>query len=86
MSLNASETFRAKLSAGAWVGGRLFWRLAPQVWVVRDTTFVAAVLDSVEAIFPVMTLVKATIAHLVFVDDLPLVLGVGVFQPETVGG
>ena len=54
--------------------------------MVRITTFGAAVLYSVEAHCPVMTLIKATTAHLVFVDDLPLVLGVGVFQPEAVGG
>ena len=54
--------------------------------MVRIPTFGAAVLYSVEAHCPVMALVKATAAQLVFVDDLPLVLGVGVFQPNAVGG
>ena len=50
------------------------------------SSFGAAVLYSVEALFPVMTFVKTTTAHLVFVDDFPLVLGAGVFQPKAVGG
>ena len=49
------------------------------------STFGAAFLDFVGAVFPVMALKKATVAHLVFVDDLPLVIGVGVLQHSAVG-
>ena len=35
--------------------------------------------------FPVMALDQAAVAHLVFVDDLPLVIGVGVLQHRAVG-
>ena len=33
-----------------------------------------------------MTLGKAAVTHLMFIDDLPLVLGIGIFQHGTVGG
>ena len=36
--------------------------------------------------FPMMTLVKAAVTHFMFVDDLPLVLGIGILQHGTVGG
>ena len=35
--------------------------------------------------FPVVALDKATVEHPVFVDDLPLVIGVGVLQHRAVG-
>ena len=85
MSLNASETFRAKLSAGAWVGGSLFDRHTSQIWMMGTSTFGAAFLDFVGAVFPVVALDKTTVTHLVFVDDLPLVIGVGVLQHSAVG-
>ena len=53
--------------------------------MMRISTFGAAFLDFVGAGFPVVALDKATVAHLVFVDDLPLVVGVGVFQHRAVG-
>ena len=43
------------------------------------STLGAAFLDFVGAVFPVVALDKTTVTHLVFVDDLPLVYGVGVF-------
>ena len=46
--------------------------------MVRIATFGAAFLDFIGAISPVVALVKATITHFVFVDDLPLVIGGGV--------
>ena len=46
--------------------------------MMRIAAFDAAFLDFVGAVFPVMAFDKATVAHLVFVDDLPLVIGVGV--------
>ena len=55
--------------------------------MVRIATFGATFLDFIGAISPVMALDKATIAHLVFVDDLPLVIGGGAqFQHRAVGG
>ena len=48
--------------------------------------FGAAFLNFIWAVLPVMALEEATVAHLVFVDDLPLVTGVGVLQHRTVGG
>ena len=36
-------------------------------------------MDLVGVVFPVMSLGKVTITHLVFVDDLQLVIGIGVF-------
>ena len=47
--------------------------------MMRIATFGAAFLRLVGAIFPVVALDKATVTHLVFVDDLTLVIGVGVF-------
>ena len=46
--------------------------------MVIIATLGAALLAFVGAVFPVMALYQATVAHLVFVDDLPLVIGVGV--------
>ena len=54
--------------------------------MMRISTFSATFLDFVGAVFPVMALDKATIAHPIFVDDLPLVMGVGVLQHSAVGG
>ena len=54
--------------------------------MMRVAAFGAAFLDFIGAVFPVMALDEATVAHLVFVDDLPLVTGVGVLQHRTVGG
>ena len=47
--------------------------------MMRVSKFGAAFLDFVAAVFPVMALDKATVANFVFVDDHPLVIGVGVF-------
>ena len=47
--------------------------------MMRISAFGAALLDLVGAMFPVMALDKTAITHLVLVDDLPLVIGVGVF-------
>ena len=52
---------------------------------MRIAAFGAAFLDFVGAVFPVMPLDKAAIAHLVFVDDRPLVIGIGAFQHREVG-
>ena len=56
-----------------------------QIWMVRIAALSAALLGVVGAIFPVVALDKARIADLVFVDDLPLVIGVGVLQHSAVG-
>ena len=53
--------------------------------MMRVAAFGAAFLDFVGAVFPVMALDKATLAHLMLVDDLPLVIGVGVLQHRAVG-
>ena len=53
--------------------------------MMRIAAFGAAFLDFVGAVFPEMSLGKATIAHFVFIDDRPLVIGIGVFQHEAVG-
>ena len=52
---------------------------------MRIATVGAAFLGFLGAVSPVMALDKAAIAHLVFVDDLPLVIGVGVLQHSAVG-
>ena len=57
-----------------------------QIWMMRIAAFSAAFLDFIGAVFPVMALDKAAIAHPVFVDDLPLVIGVGVLLHRAVGG
>ena len=46
----------------------------------------AAFLDFIGTVPPVMALDKATVAHLVLVDSLPLVTGVGVLQHRAVDG
>ena len=53
--------------------------------MMRISTFGAAFLDFVGVVFPVVALDEATVAHLMFVDDLPLVVGVGVLQHSAVG-
>ena len=53
--------------------------------MMRIAAFGAAFLDFVGAVFQVMAFHKATVTHLVFVDDLPLVTGVGVLQHRAVG-
>ena len=63
----------------------MFERHTFQVWMMRIAAFGAAFLDFVGTVFPVMSLGKATITHLVFVDDRPLVNGIGVFQHRAVG-
>ena len=50
-----------------------------QIWMMRIAAFSAACLDFIGAVFPVMALDKATVTNFVFVDDHPLVIGVGVF-------
>ena len=57
-----------------------------QVWMMRIVAFGAAFLDFVGAVFPVMALYQAAVTHFVFVNDLPLVIGVGVLQHRTVDG
>ena len=54
--------------------------------MMRIATFGVAFLGLVGEMFPVMALDKATFAHPMFVDDLPLVVGVGVLQHSAVGG
>ena len=53
--------------------------------MMRVAAFSAAFLNFIGAVLPVMALDKATVAHFVFVDDLPLVIGVGVLQHRAVG-
>ena len=53
--------------------------------MMRVAAFGAVFLDFTGAVLPVMALDKAAVAHLVFVDDLPLVIGVGVLQHRAVG-
>ena len=53
--------------------------------MVAIAAFGAALLAFVGAVFLVMALCQATVTHLVFVNDLPLVIGVGVFQHRAVG-
>ena len=48
------------------------------MWMMRVAACSAAFLHFVGAVLPVMALDKAAITHLVLVDDLPLVVGVGV--------
>ena len=50
------------------------------------STVWAVFLCFVWAAFPVVTLGKAAITHLMFIDDRPLVLGIGILQHGTVGG
>ena len=47
--------------------------------MMRLAALGTAFLGFMGAVFPVMALDKATVANLVFVDDHPLVIGVGVF-------
>ena len=53
--------------------------------MMKVAAFGAAFLDFSGAVFPVMALDKAAVTHLVLVNDLPLVIGVGVFQHRAVG-
>ena len=53
-----------------------------QVWMMRIAAFGAAFLNFVGAVFPVMSLGKATITHLVFVDDLHWSLALAFFSIE----
>ena len=48
--------------------------------MMRIAAFGAAFLDFVRAVFPVMALYQAAVTHFVFVNDLQLVIGVGVFS------
>ena len=52
--------------------------------MMKVAAFGAAFLNFVGAVFPVMSLGEAAVAHPVFVDDLPLVIGIGVLQHSTV--
>ena len=63
----------------------MFDRNTSQIWMMGISTFGAAFLDFVGAGFPVMALDQVAVAHLVFVDDLPLVIGVSVLQHRAVG-
>ena len=56
-----------------------------QMWMMRVAAFGAAFLGFIGAMLPVMSLEKAAVAHFVFVNDLPLVIGVGVFQHRAFG-
>ena len=53
--------------------------------MMRIAAFGAAFLDFIGAVFPVVALDEAAVAHLVFVDDLPLVIGIGVLQYSAIG-
>ena len=53
--------------------------------MVRIATFGAAFLGFVGAVSPVMASNKATITNLLVLDDSPLVLGIGNYQPIAVG-
>ena len=53
--------------------------------MMRVAAFSAAFLNFIWAVLPVMALDKAAVTHLVLVNDLPLVIGVGVFQHRAVG-
>ena len=55
-----------------------------QIWMMRIAALSAAFSDFIGTVFPVMALDKAAVAHLVFIDDLPLVIGVGVLQHRSV--
>ena len=50
------------------------------------STVWAVFLCFVWAAFPVVTLGKAAVTHFMFIDDRPLVLGIGILQHGTVGG
>ena len=78
MSLNAVETFRAKLSISTWVCRLILERDASKVWMMGISTVWAVLLCFVWAPFPVVTLEKAAVTHLMFIDDRPLVLGIGI--------
>ena len=56
----------------------MFEVYALKVWMMGVAAFGAAFLNFIWAVLPVMALDKAAITHLVLVDDLPLVIGVGV--------
>ena len=49
-----------------------------QVRMMGIAAFGAAFLDFVGTVFPIMSLGKATVTHLEFVDDLSLVNGIGI--------
>ena len=78
VSLNAGEALRAKLSISAWICRLpLHWN-ASKVRMMGVSTVWAVFLCFVWAAFPVVTLKKAAITHLMFIDDRPLVLGIGI--------
>ena len=54
--------------------------------MMRVAAFGATFLDFIGAVLPVTALDKAAVAHLMLVDDLPLVTGVGVLQHRAVDG
>ena len=54
--------------------------------MVGVAAFSAAFLNFIGAVLPLMALDKAAVAHLVLVDNLPLVTGVGVLQHRAVDG
>ena len=64
----------------------MFWGHTLQIWVMGIVAFSAAFLECIGAVFPVMALDKATVAHSMFIDDLPLVIGSGVLYHSAVGG
>ena len=86
VSLNAVEAFRANLSISAWICRPLLQWDASKVWMMRVSTVRAVFLCFVLAALPVVTLGKATVTNLMFINDLPLVLGIGILQHGTVGG
>ena len=86
VSLNAGEALRANLSISAWICRLLLNWNASKVWMMGVSTVWAVFLCFVWTAFPMMTLVKATVTNFMFVDDLPLVLGIGIFQHGTAGG
>ena len=78
VSLNAGEAFRANLSISAWICRLpLHWN-ASKVWMMGVSTVWAVFLCFVRAAFPEVTLEKAAVTHFMFIDDLQLVLGIGI--------
>ena len=59
---------------------------ATQIRMMRASTVWATFLGFGAAASPVVTLGEAAVTHFMFIDDRPLVLGIGTLQHGTVGG
>lgn len=57
---------------------------ASQVWMMRASTVWATFLGFGSAASPVVTLGEAAVTNFMFIDDLPLVIGIGGLQHGTV--